>query len=622
MKLRRKLGFWGIFCIASGAMISSGLFVLPGLAFRKSGPAMLLAYALAGLMAIPAAMSQAELASAMPRSGGSYFFIERSMGSLPGIFAGLANWLSISLKSAFALIGIGAFAQLIWPDASDWHIKLIAIGCCVFFMALNIISVKQTGKAQIIMVAILLSVLGIFVVFGIGEVKHSSFENFMDKGMKEVLATAGLVFVSFGGLTKIASVAGEVRNPGRTLPAGMFAALIIVSLVYVAAIFVTEGVLEPAQLYDEQTGYTNYTPLSTAANVFLAKPGMILLALAGMLAFITTANSGILTASRSPMAMSHDGLLPAIFQKTSARFGTPVISIVITGAFMIVVIAALSISNLVKVASTMMLMLFAMVNLAVIIMRGSKIQNYRPLYRCPFYPWFQIIGIVLYIFLITEMGAVPLITTGIFALIGVMWYVIYIRPRIDRESAFIYMVKNIVSKEIYRSELEEELREIALERDEVTHDRFDQLISNCAILDIEGSIDSNELFNRAADALAPRLDTTKEELLKLFLAREKGSSTVIQPGLAIPHVIVEGDKLFDILLVRCKDGVLFPQSDVPVQTAFVLVGSADQRNYHLRALMAVAHIVQEHGFTERWLSAPHGEHLRDIVLLSSRQRDV
>jgi APA family basic amino acid/polyamine antiporter len=96
---------------------------------------------------------------------------------------------------------------------------------------------------------------------------------------------------------------------------------------------------------------------------------------------------------------------------------------------------------------------------------------------------------------------------------------------------------------------------------------------------------------------------------------------VIQPGLAIPHIIVDGRKLFDVVLVRCRKGVVFREGQPPVQTAFILVGSRDERNYHLRALMAIAHIVQEPDFTERWLAAPDVERLRDILLLSGRERE-
>jgi len=615
MALKRRLGFWGVFCIATGAMISSGLFVLPGIVFAQAGPAVVLSYALAGVLVVPALLSKAELATAMPRSGGSYFFIERSMGALPGILAGSANWFAVALKSAFALVGIGAFARLIAPDVGETTIKAVAIGCCVLFTLLNLLSVKFVGRAQVLMVAVLFVILGVFIVVGIPATKHDHFAGFMDKGLARVIAMSGMVFVSFGGLTKAVAVAGEVHHPGRNLPRGMFAAALVVTLLYVAAIFTAVGVLEP------QTLCGNLTPLSIAAERVMGRAGLIILSLGAMLAFVTTANAGILTASRGPMAMSHDGLLPGALQKVSRRFGTPYVAILLTGGFMVAVIAGLSITSLIKAASAMMLMLFVLVNLSVLVMRGSKIQNYRPLYVAPLYPWLQWAGIVAYVFLIVQMGTIPLTVTGLFAASAMLWYLIYVRRRIVRESAFVYMVKGIVSKEIYRSRLEDELKNIALERDNVSQDRFDRLIAAGEILDIEGPIEADELFRRAAAVLAPRLGTDEQTLLEQFRRREAESSTVVQPGLAIPHIVVQGRKLFDILPIRCRQGVRFPGHDEPVRAAFVLVGSRDERNYHLRALMAIAHIVGEPQFLERWHKAPSREHLRDLLLLSGRQRE-
>lgn len=620
MKLKRTLGFWDVFCIASGAMISSGLFVLPGMAFSQGGPAIVLAYALAGLLVIPAALSQAELVSAMPRPGGSYFFVERSMGALPGTLAGLAEWFSISLKSAFALIGIGAFAQLLKPDIDVWTIKGIALGCCLLFALLNLFSVKAVGHFQIVMVALLLALLGGFIALGLPHVRQESFANFMQKGPMSLIETMGMVFISFGGLTTVAAVSGEVRNPGRNLPAGMLSALVLVSLIYVTAVFVTVGILKPEELYNSATGFINYTPLCSAASKFVGTAGVIALAVAAMLAFITTGNSGILTASRSPMAMSHDGLLPHWFQKLSTR-RTPYISILLTTAFMILLISVLTVKDLVKVASTMMIVLFLMSNLAVIVMRGSKIQNYRPLFKSPAFPWIQLAGIFIYLALIIEMGWAPLATTAIFFLLGALWYMLYVRPHTSRESAFIYLVRNVLSRKMYRSDLEDELREIALERDEVIQDRFDHLIRDCVILDLPEGTDAETLFEKASEIFSQRLGLDAEQLLKLFHERERESSTVIQPGLAIPHIVVEGQNKFDILLVRCKEGIAFAESEHPVYAAFVLAGSPDERNYHLRALMAIAHIVQEEELIERWIAAHSQENLRDIILLSERKRN-
>jgi APA family basic amino acid/polyamine antiporter len=630
MSLKRRLGFWSVFCMASGAMISSGLFILPGQAFKISGPAAILAYALAAIMVIPALLSKAELATAMPKSGGSYFFIERSMGALPGTLAGLAAWFSLALKSAFAMIGIGAFSQLLFPQNNltpnewEWLVKGIAIACCLGFMVLNILSVKVTGRLQIAMVIGLLAVLVVFVVTGVPQVnQHPNYDDFLSKGFGSVFATAALVFVSFGGVTKIASVAEEIRDPGRNIPRAMLMSWGIVSLLYIATLFVLVGTVG-AQLEDGP--YGDMTPLSSAAKIFMGRFGVIALSVAGILAFITTGNSGILAASRDPMAMSHDNFLPRAFGKISRRFGTPYISIIITGAFMICMIAFLSIRNLVKVASTMMLVLFLLVNLAVLIMRGSRLQNYRPQFRSPLFPWMQLAGVGLYASLITtlaaKLGPVPIMTAGGFLLVGVLWYFVYVRPRATRQSALVHTVRRLVAKEMVHNKLEDELREIALERDQIVHDRFDHLIKDCVILDLLEETSAEDLFAKSADALADRLDIDRDTLLEKFRTREALSSTVIMPGLAIPHIIVEGEGLFDLLVVRCSKGAIFGPDQPPIQAAFVLIGSDDERNYHLRALMAIAHIVQEHNFMKQWLAAPQAEHLRDILLLSGRQRDT
>ena len=138
MSLKRQLKLWDVFAISSGAMISSGIFVLPGLAFAKSGPAMILAYILAAVLIIPTMLAKSELSTAMPKSGGTYFFIDRSMGPLLGVFGGFANWFSLSFKSAFALIGLGSFAVLIYLDISTFELKLIAVSVCLLFTLLII----------------------------------------------------------------------------------------------------------------------------------------------------------------------------------------------------------------------------------------------------------------------------------------------------------------------------------------------------------------------------------------------------------------------------------------------------------------------------------------------------
>jgi mannitol/fructose-specific phosphotransferase system IIA component (Ntr-type) len=368
------------------------------------------------------------------------------------------------------------------------------------------------------------------------------------------------------------------------------------------------------------------TPLSLAAEEFLGPPGAMLLSIAAILAFVTTGNGGILAASRNPLAMSRDHLLPKFFDRLSSTFGTPYVSILATCGFMVAMILLLDIGSLVKVASTMKLILFLLVNLAVLIMRRSGLQNYKPLYRSPLFPFLQVIGIIVYLFVIveltTKLDRIPLWTLLGFFLFSVAWYFAYVRPRSDRESALVYMVRSAIAREIQRGRMEEELREIALERDEVIRDRFDHLVAASIVLDLPHATTANEMFRQAAEHLAPRLNTEATVLWDRFLRREGESSTQVQPGLAIPHVIVDGEGLFDVMLVRCAGGIYFGADQPPVTTVFILVGSADERKFHLQALMAVATIVQEQEFTQRWLDAHGPEELRDIVLLSGRQRDA
>ncbi len=628
--LKKELGFPGVFSIAAGAMISSGLFVLPGIAYNRAGPAVILAYALSGLLMIPVILAQTELATAMPKAGGSYVYIERSLGPLAGTLAGFANWLSIALKAAFALIGIGvvgaALLKDVLPDYGDWNIKVIALVACLLFMAINLVSAKGAGRLQVSLVAGLLGILVVYVVKGLPAVDVPAFETFktgapqrfMPYGLPSVFAVAGMVFVSYGGLTKVASVGEEVKNPSRNLPLGMFAAFISVCLLYVLVVFVTVGLTDSTA--DADLLAQSYTPIADGAQEILGRTGTVIVAIAAFLAFATTANSGILAASRSPMAMSRDGLLPEILAKTGKRAATPYISIGIT-TFFIICILFLSIEDLVKTASTMMILMFAMVNISVVIMRKSGLQNYRPTFRSPLCPWLQIISVIVLGFLIVEMGAVPLALTAGFLLVALIWYVAYVHRRIDRQSAFVYMVKRAIAPELLQRGLEEELKQITIDRDEISLDRFDHLVKDAAILDFDGPLKATEFFDKISTEVAKRIDAEPDYLKRRFLRREKESSTVLRPGLAVPHVLVDGEHVFDLLMARCKEGVVFSELSPTVHVAFVLVGSSDERNFHLRALMNIAHIVETPDFDKKWLKANSIEQLRDLVLLAKRRRE-
>ena len=614
-RLIRQLGGIDVFCIAAGAMISSGLFILPALVYAKVGPAVILVYILAGIVILPALFAKAELATAMPRAGGSYFFIERSMGSAAGTIGGFASWFSLSLKSAFALVGIGAFATLINPNITDWQIKFIAIGFCVFFIILNLTSVKLTGRFQVFLVILLCILLFLYIFRGSMSLNVHRYTPFMPFGRRALFAAVAMVFISFGGLTKVASVAEEVRNPAKNLPYGMILAFCTVLLLYGLTTFVTVGLLDGHQLAH------SLTPLSIGGYKIFGPVGSIIMAFAGILAFVSTANAGILSASRFPMAMSRDQLLPEFFAKVNKRFNTPHFSIISTGIFMIMVMLFLNLENLVKVASAMKIILFIFVLLACIIMRESRILNYKPAFVSPLYPWLQSFGLISYGFFLYEMGSVALLAAGGFIVASILWHRIYIREKVMRKSALIHIVERVTAKEIAGDSLGTELREVLKERDKIVEDRFDKLVKGCEIIDIGKQITPTEFFTIVAKKIAGRLKINPKQLLDSLIEREKESTTEVRPGLAIPHITIDGKHKFELVIARCEAGINFTQDLPPVYVAFVLVGSRDERNFHLRALSAIAQIAQDPDFDKNWLRAKNIEELRDIILLARRHRD-
>jgi APA family basic amino acid/polyamine antiporter len=616
MALKKGLGLFEVFSIAAGAMISSGLFVLPGLAFAKAGPAMILSYIIAGLLVIPALLSIAELVTAMPKTGGDYYYISRSMGSGAGTVAGLASWLSLSLKTAFALMGMGIFALLIDPTLSTQEIKAIALALCLLFMLINLLGIREVGITQILLVVFLIIILLLYVLRGFINIDPSRFHPFVTHGFSRVLATAGLVFISFGGLTKVASVAEEIKNPKVTVPLGMMLAYVIVLGLYVSVAFVTVGVLNADTLEG------SLTPISAGARTFWGVGGVIITAIAALLAFVSTANAGIMSASRYPLAMSRDSILPRFFSYVNKRFKTPHSAVIVTTLIMMVTIIFLDLEVLVEAASTMLLLLYMSANLSVIVMRESKLQNYQPSFRAPLYPFLQIIGILGYLFLIYDMGMITLLMTAVFVLCALVWFFIYVRPRINRESAIMYVVERITDRQIVTDSLRDELREVVKEREEIIEDEFDHIIKEAMILDLERRMQFSEFIQVASEQLTGRLGIPKERFIRLFNEREKQSCTALRPGLAIPHIVIEGTDKFDVLLVRSREGITFPDAVEPVHIIFVLVGTRDRRRSHLRALMAIAQIAQHHDFDKKWLSARTTTDLRDIMLLGKRKRHL
>ena len=335
--LPKSLSLIHVFAIASGAMISSGLFILPGLAHAMAGPGVIWSYLLAGILATAGALSIAELATAMPKAGGDYFFIMRGFGRGVGTVAGMLSWFALSLKSAFAIVGMATFLALL----VNVHGQLAGAALCLVFIGLNLVGVKEAARTQVVLVAGLFGLLALYVVVGLSQVRAELLIPFAPYGITRVFTTTGFVFVSYGGLLKVASVAEEVRRPGRVIPLGLLLSLVAVTLVYTLAVMVTSGVLE-SEVLDR-----SLTPLSDGGKAIMGQLGYVAMSIGAVLAFVSTANAGIMAASRYLLALSRDKLLPSPLAKVGTRFRTPHVAIGVTGAVIILSLILTLILNLI-----------------------------------------------------------------------------------------------------------------------------------------------------------------------------------------------------------------------------------------------------------------------------------
>ena len=616
-RVKKSLGVLDVFSIATGAMIGSGFFLLPGIAFARAGPAVVLSYLLAAVLMIPTLFSKAELATAMPRAGGTYFFVSRSLGPIFGVFDGFGAWLSMVAKSAFALVGIGFYLSIFVEGWDAWFVaRVVAIATAVVLGAVNAYGTRETGFFQTVLVVGLVGLSVYFIGHGSFSIDATRLLPFAPNGLKAILATSGLVFVSYAGLTKVASVSEEVSNPEKTIPRGMFLSLAVATLIYVLGVFVTVGLL-PAE-----TLRNNYTPLATAAKVFAGKFGMWAMATAGIFAFVTTANAGVMSASRYLFAMGRDNVLPRKFGRLSGR-STPLAGVALSTAAIIAIVLFLDAEGIAKLASTFQLLIFASVNLSVIVMRESRVRSYDPGFRSPGYPWVQLAGVLVSLVLVPLMGWMPVaFALGLMA-VGLVWYVLYAHGRVEHAVAVMHVLERlaeqILSREAAGPALDRELREIMKEKGLRPHDPFVELVERARIMDLPEGSEWDDIMREAVEHFSSEYPSHAEEIRMGLLELARGGEPPAADGIALPHLRLDAVERYELIIARSRRGLHFPGVEKPVNAVFVLLGSKSDPQQHLRILAGIARRAEEPDFLTSWAAIEETEDLRKMLLAEPRR---
>ena len=381
-ELAKELGLLEALTIGVGTMIGAGVFILPSLALEMAGPGAIISYIAAGIICMITAASTAELATGMPKSGGAYFFISRSMGGLLGTVSGVTVWLSLTFAVAFYLQGFGEYLALMLPvDAT-----ILAILACIFFTYINYIGAKETGKTQNIIVGILVVILGFYVIGGSFYLESANFTPFFPQDFNSIFLVTALIFVSFLGFVQIASVAEEIKDPGYTMPRAIIGSVAIVTFIYALVILITSGVLPYSEVIQFEA------PIVEVARYFSGFIGAAFVTFAALLATASSANASILASSRISFALGRDNILPQWLNEIHPKFLTPYRPILLTGILTFVLIILGDVELLSNSASVLMLINYALINFTVLIMRIVPPEGYEPSFKSPGFPYLHIFG--------------------------------------------------------------------------------------------------------------------------------------------------------------------------------------------------------------------------------------
>ena len=414
----RDLGLFDATMIGIGAMIGAGIFVLTGIAAGEAGPAALLAFALNGLVTLLTALSYAELASAYPKSGGGYSYIVKAFPGPVGFAAGWMLWFCYIIACSLYALGFGSyfweFVHSYFPSFSNFVFTMagrnapalvMTLAVSTIFILINMRGTALTGNVENVITMAKIIILAVFISFGVNQifgfpaVAAESFKPFFPRGAGGVAIAMGLTFIAFEGYDLIATVAEEIKAPGKTIPRATLISLIVTVTIYLLVLIVCIGAIQPESGKSwEFLGRYQETAVAKAAENFMPAFGIALIIFGGLLSTISALNATILASSRVAFSMSRDKMLPLQLSTIHPSRRTPHIAIAVTGGIVLVMALLFPIHVIGSAASVMFLLTFTLVNLSLIALR-RKFPELKGGFRVPFYPATPVAAIILNLFL-------------------------------------------------------------------------------------------------------------------------------------------------------------------------------------------------------------------------------
>ncbi len=445
----RNIGLLGAVGIGVGAIVGGGILALAGVAFSVTGPSAILAFALNGVIALITALSFAELSAAFPESGGTYVFSKKVLSIRAAFAVGWVAWFASIVAAALYAVGAGYFIGILvdgllsvipglrpgWPGAyrTAFGIALIAVVYYTFSLTFN--KGGGSGIANIGKIA----AFSILIIAGLAALPGETFADvrrdftpFLSFGALGLIQAMGYTFITLQGFDLIAAVAGEIKNPGKTIPRAMIISLMTALAIYIPLIFViTVAGTKTGESITALSRANPETIIAITAETYLGKAGYWIVIAAAILSMLSALYANLMAASRVARSMARDRTLPRALGNTDRKLGTPVNAILATAAIIVITVFVVpDIGSAGAAASLIFLITFALAQWIGILARRRKTHS-QGSFITPLYPYIPILGIaaclVLAVFQVFTVPAAGLIALAWLGFGGCLYVILFAR---------------------------------------------------------------------------------------------------------------------------------------------------------------------------------------------------
>ncbi|MBY9063044.1 amino acid permease [Sphingomonas yunnanensis] len=448
--LAKTLSWPHLIALGVGAIVGTGIYTLTGVGAERAGPAVILAFAIAGAVCACAALAYAELATMIPAAGGAYTFSYAALGETAAWVVGWSLILEYSLACSTVAVGWSGYlvgwiqsAGVTLPTAllagphGGGLVNLPAVAVALAVMGMLVAGTRESATLNIVLVVVKLAALAVFIVFALPAFDPANLHPFMPYGFaaaesgghkRGVMAAAAIVFFAFYGFDAVATSAEEAKRPGRDLTIGIVGSMLVCTAIYMAVAVAAIGALpftrlanspEPLALVLRSLGQPLAGHLIALAAV-IALPSVILVMMYGQ--------------SRIFFVMARDGLLPRGLATVSARSGAPTRITLLTGVAIAVVAGLFRLDEIAELANAGTLLAFIAAGACLMVLRRTAPDAPR-LFRCPLPYVVGSLAILGCLYLLWSLPSATITRFLLWNAVGSLFYLAYGRRRGLRRAA-------------------------------------------------------------------------------------------------------------------------------------------------------------------------------------------